>query len=124
MAEDAIRLQKRGSDELKAKVLSGEVSFKQAIKEVPTRRKQRSAKTVSRQAVKESELEFLERVKQLAFAPLKEADAISRRPWNIENSSKAALGLGLKRILQEVELRLTSLHAGQSPSSSRPSKHG
>ena len=57
----------------------------------------------------DSHIEFLQRIRSIAFTTLKEAEAISRRPWNVETASKFTLAQGLSDVLNAVDAQLEKL---------------
>lgn len=112
-AEQAITVFNRGSNKLKARVKSGEVSLIDAIKSLSKPQDLSPIRKHSKRAA--TDRDFLEGLRKIAVDTLHEAGIRSGRPWNIENSSKMALAQGLKQILHNLEINLSSIRGKQSP---------
>lgn len=111
-AEQAITVFKRGSSKLKASVRSGDLSLIDAIKSLSKPQDSSHIRKYTKRAA--IDRDFLEGLRKIAADALYEAGVRSGRPWNIENSSKMALAQGLKQILHNLEIHLSSIRRKQS----------
>jgi predicted transcriptional regulator len=100
---ETIRVLDHGSPELVQQLKQEEISAHNAVKKLsPKKQANKPTKKLTRalqiEVSLKSQIEFLERIRAQAFTRLKEAEAIGKRSWNIENSSKVALARGLNEI--------------------------